>query len=253
MIDAIVLAGSSKHTLLQENCQVSNEALIPIGNKMMVEYVVEALKGSAGLGRIIIAGPVRELAGFYSDEPRISLVAQGPTQVATLLNGLEMLQPAPGQRVLVATSDIPLLTTEAIDDFLEYCSSKERDLFYPIVPKEVNEKYYPGVKRTYIPLKDGVFTGGNLFLVNTSVVRRCAAKAEELVRLRKSPFGLSRQIGIVFILKFLLRLLSLREVEIKFSNLLGIKGEGVISRYPEVGIDVDKPSDLALVRRILAG
>ncbi|NLC38849.1 MAG: NTP transferase domain-containing protein [Clostridia bacterium] len=253
MTDAVVLAGSSKNRLLQQDGQVGNEALIPIGNKMMVEYVVEALKGSGKIGKIVIAGPVRELSNFYRDEPRISLVDQGPSQVASLINGLELLIPAAGQRVLVATADIPLLTTEAIDHFLEYCSAKEGDLFYPIVPKEVNEKYYPGVKRTYIPLRDGVFTGGNLFLVNSSVVRRCAAKAEELVRLRKSPLGLSRQIGFVFILKFLLRLLSLREVETKFSNLLGIKGEGVIFRYPEVGIDVDKPSDLALVRRILAG
>jgi hypothetical protein len=63
---------------------------------------------------------------------------------------------------------------------------------------------------------------------------------------------LSRQIGLLFILKFLLKRLSLSEVELQFSKLLSIKGKAIVLDYPEIGIDVDKPSDLELVRKILA-
>ncbi|NLL17815.1 MAG: hypothetical protein GX262_02185 [Clostridia bacterium] len=71
--------------------------------------------------------------------------------------------------------------------------------------------------------------------------------------LRKSPLALCRLIGPMFIMKYLLHRLSLREVELKFSRLLGIEGYGIISNYPEIGIDVDKPSDLEFVRQILVG
>lgn len=246
--DAIVLAGSSQTGSLQPN-----RALIPIGEKLMVQYVVTALKEAPSVGRIAIVGPVDELKAIYGEHPRIVLAEQGDTQISTLLNGVKALRPKDEDRIIVATSDIPLLSSEAVEDFLQQCAQREGDVFYPIVPKEINERRYPGVKRTYVRLRDGVFTGGNLFLIRAGIIEPCAAKAEELVRLRKSPLALSCQIGPLFIVKYLLHRLSLRETEMKFSKLLGIRGYGIISNYPEVGIDVDKPSDLELVKRILAG
>lgn len=243
-IDAIVLAGSSQ--------KGNNWALMPIGQKMMVQYVINALKGASSINKIAVVGPVEELAPIYRQDPNVVLAEQGESQIVSLLNGVKALNPGNDRQVLVATSDIPLLSSEAVEDFLRQCSQRDGDLFYSIVPKEINEQRYPGVKRTYVHLKDGVFTGGNLFLAKVSIIEPCAAKAEKLVSLRKSPLALSRLIGPLFIIKFLLHRLPLKEVETKFSRLLGIRGYGIISNYPEVGIDVDKPSDLELVRRILA-
>lgn len=246
--DAIVLAGSSGSGDLHPN-----RALIPIGEKLMVQYVVNALREAPSVGRIVIVGPVKDLEGIFAGYPDVLLAEQGDSHISTLLNGVKVLCPRDEDKIIVATSDIPLLSSEAVEDFLRQCAQREGDVFYSIVPKEINEQRYPGVKRTYVHLRDGVFTGGNLFLIRAGIIEPCAAKAEELVRLRKSPLALSRQIGPWFIIKYLLHRLSLRETEIKFSKLLGIKGYGIISQYPEVGIDVDKPSDLELVRRILAG
>jgi len=54
------------------------------------------------------------------------------------------------------------------------------------------------------------------------------------------------------LLKFLTRSLTIAEAEQKASMLLGrIKGVVVVSKYPEVGVDVDKPDDLALALRTL--
>lgn len=252
LFDAIVLAGTSSRGDLKEYCQVSNEALIPIGDKLMVEHVVDALKKVPSVNRIAIAGPLKELAPIYKGDPKVMLAEQGDTQVATLLNGLELLKPGSDQRIIVAAADIPLLTHEAIEDLLEQCNHKEGDLFYPIVPKEVNEERFPGVKRTYIHFKEGIFTGGNLFVLKAGIIKPCATKADELINLRKSPLALSKQIGWGFILKFLLRILSIGETEKRFSDLLGIKGFAIISPYPEIGVDVDKLSDLELAREILA-
>ena len=77
--------------------------------------------------------------------------------------------------------------------------------------------------------------------------------ADELISLRKDPVGLCKTIGPGFILKFLLRRLTIREAEEKFSQLLGFKGVAVKCIYPEIGMDVDKPSDLDLVEQVLLG
>ena len=53
--------------------------------------------------------------------------------------------------------------------------------------------------------------------------------------------------GVGFVIKFLLRSLTLAEAERKVCQLLGmIKGVVVVSKYPEVGVDIDKPKDLEL-------
>lgn len=248
-VDAIVIAGGEINGNLQNESGVTNEALIPIGNTIMVDYVVSALEKAPSVDKIVVVGPTKDLKKYYEETNTIILVEPGATAVESVLNGLKYI--SMNKKLLICTGDIPLLTPEAVEDFLSTCSSKEADLHYSIVPQEVNEKKYPDVKRTYVKLKEGTFTGGNILLVNPGIIHRCAEKGEELVRLRKSPLALSRLIGFRFILKFLLHLLSLSDTEDKFSKLLGIKGVGIISNYPEVGIDVDKQSDLILVKKVL--
>ncbi len=252
MTSGIILAGGKKGNLLEDGSLPVNEALIPIGNRVMVEYVVDALLGSRYIDRIIIAGPQEKLKNFFQNNPRIKLVENGESPVQSLLKALDCLSPQEyQQKVLVATGDIPLLTTEAVNSFLESCWGLEGDLFYPIVKKETNENKYPGVQRTYVNLKEGIFTGGNMFLLRPEIMRKCSGFAEELVRLRKKPLSLASYIGWFFLLRYVMGRLSIKDAEDKARELFGIKGVGIISPFPEIGIDVDKTSDLELVQKIL--
>ncbi|NMA14134.1 MAG: NTP transferase domain-containing protein, partial [Clostridia bacterium] len=196
------------------------------------------------------SGPIEEMYGLYGNVENIIIVPAGRTPIESCLNALEVLKPS--NNVLVATSDIPLLTPNSLAHFIKQCSRQQADVYYPVVPKEANERLYPGAKRTYIKFREGTFTGGNLFMINPQVVKSCAGKAESFVEKRKSPLALARLVGWSFLLKFLLRSLTLKEAEAKVSNIFGIKGAVIISPYPEVGIDVDKPGDLLLVREKLA-
>lgn len=248
-MDALILAGGYNQGKLRQASDAPGEALIPIGERIMVDYVIAALRATPGVKRIALAGPVEYLEPHYRDSG-ILLAPAGKNSIQSTINGLAVLKPA--GRMLVATGDIPLLTPEAVADFIRLCGDQSADLYYPVVSRETNEAYFPGVHRTYVELKEGVFTGGNLFLVNPAVVENCLTKAEDLFRLRKSPVAMARIIGIGFLLKLLLKRLSIPEAERKVSHLLGIKGKVVISDYPEVGVDVDKPTDLDLIRQVLA-
>lgn len=246
MIDALVLAGSPNDGPLRECSPEGYEALIPIGKKTMVEYVVDALRATARINRIVVVGP-DELRERLSGE--VAVVSPGGNIMQNVRSGLKKLPEA--SHVLLATCDIPLITPRAIEDFLDLCKGRQADLYYPIIPRDMVEKKYDRTKRTYVTLKEGEYTGGNLFLLNPGVVEVCMSKGQELVDARKSPIRLCRLLGTGFLLKFLLRTLTLGEAESRVSALLGVSGAVVISNYPEVGVDVDKPIDLELAERQL--
>lgn len=245
-IDAIILAGSTNEGPLKNCSGETFEAMVEIAERPMVSYVFEVLKKSRQINKIAVAGPCEQMNQLFGSYDRVSLAPGGATPIDSLMNALEVLKPQ--GYVLIATCDIPLLTIDSVGDFLKRCSKKRADVYYPIIPKEDNDRLYPGVKRTYIRFKEGTFTGGNLFLINPEIAKKAAPKAQAFVENRKSPIALARLVGWSFLIRFLLRLVTLKETEETVSRIFGIKGAVVISPYPEVGIDVDKPSDLDLVR-----
>lgn len=245
MIDALVLAGSPNNGSLRACSTASYEALITIGGKLMVEYVITALRACTSVNRIVIVGPREQLARHFQGDERIILADHGQELTENVLRGLEQLPGA--SRVLLVASDIPLITTQALEDFIQQCQQEKADLCYPIVPREVVEKRYAQSNRTYVTLKDGIFTGGNIFMFDPGIVGECIPKGQKLVAARKSPLKLCRLVGFMFLIRFVMKSVSLQEAQKKVSRLLGVRGRAVISMYPEVGVDVDKPSDLRLV------
>lgn len=246
MYDAIVLAGG-ENARLRGYGTTAYEALIEINGQPMVLFVVQALADSPRVDRIFVVGPAEAL-GRYRFPGRTRVVPGGSTIIDTIQRGMQALEHQ--RKVLVVTADIPMLTPAAIDDFIRRCQEKEADLYYPIVRRDINERLYPGTKRTYVKFREGTFTGGNIFLVNPAIVPRCLRQAERLIAYRKKPFQLARILGWGFVCRFLLGCLDLQSVEKRVEELLGIQGAVIQSPYPEVGIDVDKPSDLEMVRSL---
>jgi len=249
-MDALILAGGTGAKEITAGNEWQEEALIPVGDRIMVDFVVRALEDVPEISRIAVVGPQEQLQEYYQERDNLLLAPAGEDQLASLLQGLEVLKPQ--GLLLVATGDIPLLTPQAVSDFLGLAKQRgSKDLYYPIIEKKTAEAAYPGVKRTYIPLKEGTFTGGNLFLVRAEIILPALEKGRRLVALRKNPLGLARVIGWDVIIKFLLKRLDVGEVERRVSKLLNLDGAGIVSAYPEIGVDVDKPSDLELVRSLL--
>jgi len=245
MVDALVLAGSLNDGPLRDCSPARFEALIPIGGKAMVLYVLDALKASRHVDRIVLVGPSVELTPVAAG-PGIIIADSAGGIMDNIEAGLSQMPAA--RRVLLATSDIPLLTGQAVDDFIAQCGGMEADMYYPVIRRDVVEKRFPNTRRTYVTFKEGTFTGGNLFLFNPAVFKRCAENGQKIIAQRKNPLGLCRLLGAGFVIKYLFHLLTILDAEEKVSQLLGIAGKVNISRYPEVGVDVDKPGDLELVK-----
>lgn len=251
-IAAIILAGDGTVTADSvDNAVQQNKALLPLGGRVMVDYVIAALDACPEISQLVLVGPL-EVCSLYNSEPGMLYASPGNTPLESFTAGMNALGERAFPWVLACTGDIPFLTTEAVTDFIARCCQREADVYYPIVRQETAEKRFPGVKRTYARLRDGTFTGGNLLLVKREIIDSCLSKAEEFIRLRKKPTALARLVGLGVLWKYFIGQLTVREAECRVSNLLGARGVAVLSDYPEIGVDVDKPSDLELARRELA-
>lgn len=246
MVDCLVLAGSKNTGSLREISTAGYEALITFGHKTMLEYVLCALTESGLVDRLVVVGP-EEIKDLLGTPANIELVMPQDSLMDNVAVGLQQIDPKGEKNVLVVTADIPLITVSAIKDFIAQAGEQAADFYYPVVSKEVVEGAFPGGKRTYVTLKDGIFTGGNIALIRPTVFAHCREKAVEFARYRKNPLKLAKLLGPRFVWKFLWRRLSLQEAEKRVSNLFEIEGRVLVSRYPEVAVDVDKPEDYKLL------
>lgn len=249
MVNAVILAGGGKTDSFAHKHGAENKALIPIGDKLMFEYVYSALRSSKYVQQIVIAGPVREFGKYVV--PGVQVLEDTGDMVDNCLAAIHRLPQ--DQRVALVTSDIPMLTTGVLDDYLAGLEGQEGDLFYPIISKATTEGRYPGVKRTYAVLRGGTFTGGNLIVINPIVADVVASKVRALVSERKNVFKMGSLIGFGFLFRLMLRQLTIPQAERRLSQLLCCGCKAVECFFAEIGTDVDKDSDLELARKVLAG
>lgn len=255
VFDAVVLAGAPNTGKLAEVAPERYEALITAGGRTLVEWVVRGVAQASSVGRIAVVGPADELAKvldpIMGEFPggKVVIVPMGGSMLENLKAGIAALNPS--GRVLVVTSDIPFINGKAIDDFAERCAKAPADIHYSVVPKEANEARFPGVKRTYVKIQGDVVTGGNIAAVDPRALLSHEDLINRAVALRKRPLALLRLLGFGFIIKFILGRLTIRDIEDRAGKMLDLAARAVISPYPEIGVDVDKPSDLELARREL--
>ena len=245
-----MLAGRAPGDVLGKEGRFFSKALLDINGKPMISYVLDGLAASTAVEQIVVIGPRQELESVVCG-PKVRVVEDGGKNLIDNLciGAAQLPQDVP---LLVATSDIPLITGSIVDGYLELCSQVDADMHYPIVEKAVNEAQYPLVKRTYAVLREGTFTGGNLVLLRPEIIAAAAPKAMSFMENRKNVLRLALLLGLPFLVRLLLRRLTIPDLERQISRLWGIRGKAVVCPFPEIGIDVDKPSDLALARSALA-
>lgn len=247
-VDAVLLAGRKNEGALKDVSPETWEAMVEIGGRPMAAWVADAALKADGVSRLAIIGP-KDLQGHLA-KGNVLWVEPGESMLENLTRGVEAL--GSDKKVLVLTSDIPLLRSSMVEEFLEETTPLDADFCYPIVPKTAVESRFGKSARTYVTLREGTFTGGNIVLLNPGVVKRLAKEAGEFIALRKEPVKLVRRLGLGFLIRFFLLRPGVKEVERHFSRLFGIDARAITVPHPEIGIDVDKPQDVLFCQEILA-
>jgi len=248
MFNAFVLAGTKEKGPLEITTNVENKALIMIKDRPIIEYIIDALNNSENIDKILVVGPKDELYPYIGKKVE-EILDPGNSILENMEIGLNYFNSE--NNLLLLTSDIPLITSQAIDEFIEKCIEKEANIGYPIITKENIIRKYPETKRTYVKMKEGVFCGGNILFFKPEVFFQKKALIKELFDNRKIPWKYAKILGLKFILKFLFKTLTLDEIEKKVTKLVGCKSVAVMVSFPEIMIDLDKLSDLELIQQYL--
>lgn len=249
IVKGVILAGGKIKGELKEITGVENKAFIKIAEKEIIDYTIEALQKANNVKEFIIVGEEEKLENKLKDK-LVKIIPAKETMLENIFSAIEYYKGE--DKILFLGADAPLINSIMIDDFLEECKKKEADIYYPIIEKKLNEEKFLGMKRTYARLKEGTFTGGNMFLLNPEVLISFKELLEEVIGSRKSVIKLLKILGFIFIVKFLLRRLAISDTEKRVGEILkGYKMIAVICKNPEVGVDIDKISDLEIVKGIL--
>ncbi len=250
--DAYIAAGG-RCPWLQAGSGTEYRCLAKLNGRRMVDYIIDALKSSGCIRRIIVAASPEAAAQLEGTLPDDVLLCSAATDLAgTACEAARILGADDAEMLLGVCDDIPLLTAAAVRDFLAQCAQyPAKELFYPIIPREICLKNFPEAKRTYGKLADGVFTGGNMMLMSRNVIFRGQQQAREIFARRKSPLSLANWLGWSFIFKLIFHRLSIKSAEERFAALTGIDGKAIITCHAGIGMDIDKPEDLELAAKYL--
>ena len=257
-MDAVILGGGSLKDTGAADAPVSSaatgKALLKLDGREMIEYIIDALDGIKRIRRTIIVAPDSALNSSWAGRVNavIPTVGSAIDNGVTAINYLKDHGPGLSKYTLFMTCDIPLITTEAIDDFLDRCLASDDDVYYPVIRKEVIEAKYPETKRTYASLRDGTITGGNFALMEPEIILANLKLLEDAYAARKSVVKVFRLLGVKFIVKYLAHTLSIKDIEQRVNKIVNAKTKVIVTPYPEAGIDVDKPADIELVTKVLA-
>lgn len=251
--DVIVLAGQDPDhpdPLAVEN-GVANKVLIPLAGRPMIEHVLQPLVDNPVINHIVLIG-FDMYEGVGTGANLHCLPGHGSI-FDNVMSGFAWLADhvPPAHHALVLTGDIPLITRAQIDWFLQACQPLDKDVYWGIVERTTMEKSFPESRRSYLPLVEGRFCNGGLYLARIEAALGRQALIGQLIEQRKHVFRQLWMLGPGVIVKFLLRRLRLADLVAVMERLLRVRGEVIPLPFAETGMDVDKPHQLAQVRAYL--
>ncbi|HEY3418064.1 MAG TPA: nucleotide-diphospho-sugar transferase, partial [Armatimonadota bacterium] len=218
-------------------------------DRLMVDYIVDALTETPSISAIVIVAPELVLKELH--HLPVHHAVSGQSLVETMQQGAKALAAQHLTHLLFITEDIPLVTADALEAYLQASLECGASLTYPIIPRRDCEESFPGAKRTYVRLKEDTYTGGNVVFTTTTFLDDKSGLIRDVYNMRKHPLQLAGLLGWGTLARLLLGTLTLPAIESVASRILGAPARAVITPYPEIGFDVDKLEDLEIVEQVL--
>ena len=253
-MDAVVTAGGipQPDEPLYSYSRGEQKALIDIAGKPMIQWVLDALSEAHTIERVVVIGLTKR-SNLVCKKPLTYLSNQGKMLDNLKAGTAKVLELNPKAKyILFVSSDIPGIKGEMVDWVVNNCLETRDDLYYNVIRREDMEERYPKSKRTYTPLKDMQVCGGDMNMARISIVNQNSEFWGKLIEARKNPAAQAALIGPDIIFKLIFRQLTIDDIIQRVADKLGLKGRALVCPYPEIGMDVDKPHQLEIMRADLA-
>ena len=242
---ALVLAGSRGGIdPVAEYAGVSHKGLIVLGGETLLARVLGALK-AAGATRIGVSTNDEGVAGQLP--AGVERIASTSSPSLSVREGAEAL----GTPLLVTTVDHALLQPEWVRQFIADTPA-DVDIAVLMAPEGAVREAAPGTQRTYLRFRDRRYSSCNLFLLRTPKALAAVELWRRVEAYRKQPWRIALLMGPQVLLGYALGLLTLDAAVALIGRKAGVKAAAVRTAYGLAAVDVDKPADLDLVRKIVA-
>lgn len=252
-MQAIITAGGAlkPNDALFLKTGIPKKGLIPIAGKTMVQWVADAIIASDHIDGLIVVG-LKDGDVDPGGKP-IHYVEDHGGLVDNVLAGADAAKViAPdSHKTLLSSSDIPLLTTDLVDEFIDICLSKEGMIHYTVIQKETMEARFPNSNRTFTRLKGGSYGGGDLLMIDSRAINYNIELFRGATGHRKNFLRQAQLVGFTFIFRFLFRLMDLEEAEERARKAFNLHGHVLNYHRAEIAMDVDKLHHYELVKREL--
>jgi GTP:adenosylcobinamide-phosphate guanylyltransferase len=245
---AIVLAGGGPDSVSAMKRDAPNKAFVPVGGVPLVTRAIEALRSSPNVTRIVAVAPSSMFASDAlsgADECR----PDGLRMIESLASGLAGAPP--DEQVLIAASDLPVLTREAIDEFVAEARRRDLDVAYAIVAQNVHDRQFPRVRHTWATMFEGRFCGGGLFVIKPRMLDALRTVLDDLGAARKSPLRLASIFGWDIVPRFALGFLPIAAAEERASTILRASVGAIRCTHAEIAVNVDSPADLTIANGLV--
>jgi hypothetical protein len=271
---SVILAGERPGgSALSEAFNISSSVMVPVAGIPSLARVMQAINESSQAEGGIICGPTSDITSRSNElrtllqQPGYEWCAPATGPAASALSALDKLDHYP---TLLTAGDHALLTAEIVDDFsMQVLAPAEfklsdspltstetvesgYDIVIGFVPYALVETAWPESKRTVLKFSNGKFCGSNLFAILNPDGRRALEFWRQAEADRKQPWRIARRFGLVALLRYLLRRLTLEDALQALSNAAGCRIGYVEVGFARAAIDVDSVEDQKLAERILS-
>jgi molybdopterin-guanine dinucleotide biosynthesis protein A len=253
-MDVIITAGgkpAEKEPLYNET-RGGYKALLEIQGKPIIQWVLDAFSAAGLVDRVCVVGlPI--LTELTCSKPLTLLPDHGGMLENIRAGTVELFGAHPqDKKVLISASDIPAITPSMVDWMVNLVQQSDHDIYYNVIQRQIMETRYPGSRRSYLKLKDMEVCGGDLNAINASAVMDEKAIYRGLIDTRKNVLKQASLIGFDTLFFLLIRQLTLEEAVATVSKRLAIRARALVCPYAEIGMDVDKPGQLEMMRADLS-
>ncbi len=223
---------------------VAHKGLIVLQGQTLLARVLGAAKASGAAQIGVSANDEAIRAALAGTGVEILPTAAGPSQ--SVMDAAGRL----GFPLVVTTVDHALLKPEWITQFLAD-TPDWADAAVLLAPEDRVRAAAPQTKRTYLKFSDGRYSGCNLFLLRNETAMGVVQLWRKVEALRKQPWKIAAMLGPSFLIRYLLGLLTLDQAVARLGKLANVKAAAVRAHDGLAAVDVDKPSDLDLVRELV--
>jgi len=247
-MDCIVLAGGRPKPgePLWERTQGRPKAMLEIAGRPMIAWVLDALRGSRQIGRIVLVG-LEEAAAL---SPGIETVADQGDIVGNLYAGIARLDAS--SPAAYCWSDIPLATPAMIDRYVEGTADPLLDVNAALVERSRLQARYPAADDLWLRFAEGDFLAADFGIFHPRHALRLRPHIEALAPNRKSALRQALYLGLPVLLRYVTRRLSIPRLERHLERRYAMRCRIRVVQDPELGLDVDTPGNLEVCRRALA-